>query len=528
VIQDVYETLSKEGVTGSDVLKAVDKSIASLAIGKDTDVIKTIKENARVAVEEHSATAADVAAVVVEASRRAPPKFGDLQNIEFSVSGKKAYFGDVLPLKFVDGEDLQVQKRVLETSFALAVKATSPASLRLEHLAVVVVSLCEQQIRSKSKFGREPISTNTLPLGLMTWSQKCPQVAFDGSTVADYLFSSVSSAAPKPLKLTVFNPDGALLWPGSSDDVSAINPNLRYVRLQYRPASGGEWITAKSEDSDPDLSYKKNLLCDGSRVGGCTFNWDVNNQYEKLLSGFKDNIYELRLKNFCFGTETRPISALADSTVHEYVSDQILTLRVDTKTPIPGRSYPSFNRFYTVEFPEAIDCSNQKVAITKKRTSCRADAQSINQAVSEEGFDFQCSNNEVGFKWMVGFPNTEVGQYAVEVSSVRDEAGNAAAPFAFVMDANCAPSSRNASLARLGLGAKKRSSDETGDAPVSVFDVPTVSMPGAWVLAACCLVAVFAVFVGVFSRRAPPRVDDKEKSPLSFFRRRYVSYGAVV
>ncbi len=152
VIQDVYEALMMKDVSGSDILKAIDKSIASLAIGKDTDVIKTMKENARVAVEEHSATAADVAAVVVQASRRAPRKFEDLQNIEFSVSGKKAYFGDILPLKFADAEDLHVQKRVLETSFALAVKATSPSSLRLEHLAVVVVSLCEQEIRSKSKF----------------------------------------------------------------------------------------------------------------------------------------------------------------------------------------------------------------------------------------------------------------------------------------------------------------------------------------------------------------------------------------
>ena len=529
VIQDMYETLAKEDVTGLDVLKAVDNSIASLAIGKDADVIKTMKENARVAVEEHSATAVDVAAVVVQASRRAPPTFEDLQNIEFSMAGEEVYFGDVLPLKFVDGEDLKVQKKVLETSFALTVTAASPSSLRLEHVAVVVMSLCEHEISLMSKFGREPISTNTLPLGLMTWNQKCPKVAFDGSTVADYLFSSVSSATPKPLKLTVFNPDGALLWPGSSDDVRAINPNLRFVRLQYRPASGGEWITAKSEDSDPKFSYKKNLLCDGSRLGGCTFDWDVNNQYEKLLSGFKDNIYELRLKNFCFGTESRPISALADSTVHEYVSDQILTLRVDTKTPIPGRSYPSFKRFYTVEFPEAIDCSDQKVAITKKRASCGDDGQSVNQAVSEaaikSGFDFQCSNNEVGFKWMVGFPNTEVGQYAVEVSGVRDEAGNAAAPFTFVMDANCA-SSQKLSLARFGLGAKKRSTEETGDVPTSAFDVPITSMPGTWVLAGCCLVAVFAVVVGVF-RRAP-RVEDKEKSPLSFVARRHPPYGAVV
>ena len=83
---------------------------------------------------------------------------------------------------------------------------------------------------------------------------------------------------------------------------------------------------------------------------------------------------------------------------------------------------------------------------------------------------------------MVGFPNTEVGQYAVEVSGVRDEAGNAAAPFTFVMDANCA-SSQKLSLARFGLGAKKRSTEETGDVPTSAFDVPITSMPGTWVLA---------------------------------------------
>jgi len=93
-------------------------------------------------------------------------------------------------------------------------------------------------------------------------------------------------------------------------------------------------ITDKSADSDTKVSYTISLLSDASRLGGCTFDWDVNNQYEKLLSGFKDNIYELRLKNYCFGTESRPISALTDSTVQEHVSDHILMHRVDMLTLI--------------------------------------------------------------------------------------------------------------------------------------------------------------------------------------------------
>ena len=162
--------------------------------------------------------------------------------------------------------------------------------------------------------------------------------------------------------------------------------------------------------------------------------------------------------------------------------------------------------------------------------SCGDDGRSVNQAVSEEaikaGFDFQCSNNEVGFKWMLGFPNTEVGQYAVEVSGVRDEAGNDASPFTFVMDANCAPASQKTSLARFSLGAMQRSAEKTGDAPTTLFDVPVASMPSAWILAGCCLVAGVAIFAGVFRRW--PHIEDKEKYPLSFFHRRYTSYGAVV
>ena len=208
-----------------------------------------------------------------------------------------------------------MQKRQLETAFALHISPTSSAVRRLDHIALQLVSLCEQELSENNNFARDPVGA-LIWLREMSWSQECPNVAFDGTTMANYRFSSVSPNEPDPLELTVFNPSGSLLWPGSRDGDPSVNPNLRFVRLQYRPVSGGEWITAKYEDSDPKFSYKKNLLCGGSRLAGCSFKWDVHNKYELLLSGFKDGVYELRVKNFCFGTPAAPISALADSTVH--------------------------------------------------------------------------------------------------------------------------------------------------------------------------------------------------------------------
>ena len=134
------------------------------------------------------------------------------------------------------------------------------------------------------------------------------------------------------------NPDQYVLWPDENVTNALMNERLKLVRLQYRPVSGGEWITAKDESSI-ETDKKFNLLCADSRTEGCKFDWVINNQFEKLLSGFKDNVYELRLKNFCFGGPS-----LAETSVHEYVGDQILTLTVDTKRPLDILDFSSQQR----------------------------------------------------------------------------------------------------------------------------------------------------------------------------------------
>ena len=133
------------------------------------------------------------------------------------------------------------------------------------------------------------------------------------------------------LPLVVVNPNPDVLWPDATNATNpSMNTNLDKVRLQYRPVTGGEWITAKSEDGRfKDDNYKFNFLCEDSRTVGCKFDWNLNNAYDKLLSGFKDGAYELRLKSFCINAPT-----LADISVQEYVSDTTLALFVDTKAPM--------------------------------------------------------------------------------------------------------------------------------------------------------------------------------------------------
>jgi len=282
----------------------------------------------------------------------------------------------------------------------------------------------------------------------MSWSQPCPKVQFDETTIANYLYSSQSPSTTGVLNLKVNNPDQYNLWPDAAVTNPLMNAALSKVRLQYRPVSGGEWITAKDAGSS-ETDKKFNILCGNSRTEGCAFNWSINNQYEKLLSGFKDSVYEIRLKNFCFGGPS-----LADPSVHEFVGDQRLTLTVDTKRPMEKGRFSSGERFFGLDFDEAIDCSSQTVTITKTNTKCLAKGTAVTTVLSDElkkSFDFKCTNNAVGGQWVVEFPTALPGRYTVRVESVRDVAGILARDFWITADAHCSLATSASSLGgRLG------------------------------------------------------------------------------
>ena len=109
--------------------------------------------------------------------------------------------------------------------------------------------------------------------------------------------------------------------------------------MQYRPLSGGEWITAKDSSSTIKENFKFNIMCPDSLTEGCSFDWNMNNDYEKMLSGFKDALYEVRVKSFCSGG-----GKFASMDVHEFVSDQRLIVTVDTGAPIEKTSFSASER----------------------------------------------------------------------------------------------------------------------------------------------------------------------------------------
>ena len=480
------KTGESSNVNASEVVEEVTR-VAQSTIAKDSsDVLRLLNAASEAAAD--GGNAQSVADAVYSATTTAPREAREFGDSTFLVNGNRFSVGDYMPLKFIRGDDLSRQQSVSQMYLNLAIEPGF-ATRSIDYLQLRLQSLCETKMWEGANLYREPIAY-TQNVDPMSWSQPCPKVQFDESTISNYLFSSQSTSSPGQLNLTVNNPDQYVLWP--DDDVSdaLMNKRLKLVRLQYRPVSGGEWISAKDEASN-ETDKKFNLLCADSRTEGCKFDWVINNQYEKLLSGFKDNVYELRLKNFCFGGPS-----LADPSVHEYVGDQRLTLTVDTKRPLDMLDFSSQQRVFGKEFDENIDCSGQSVEIRKIRTACGASGgTATNVQISEEAlrgtFEFKCTNvfGATG-RWMVEFPENEHGRYVVKVDGVTDAAGNAAKRFELTVDAHCSRASPSTSSA-LGM------QDRSAGAPSSAKSVRTTA--DAWM--SIGVVASFVVIVAIAALR---------------------------
>ena len=511
VVSAAYAEASSESATGTSVYDKVIK-VADATIAKNSEDMKRVKAAADAS---KSGTPNGVAKAVYRAASTAPADAYEFADSVFEINGDKLTVGDYMPFKFVPGDALERQKLVAQQHLSLAV-TPGVATRGIKHLQIRLQSLCESEI----DLYRDPIS-HTVNVDAMSWSQPCPKAQFDESTVAKYLFSSQSPSSNGELNLKVNNPDQYVLWPDESlSDPALMNARLKLVRLQYRPVSGGEWITAKDEDS-PETDKKFNLLCAASRTEGCKFDWKINNQFEKLLSGFKDNVYELRIKNFCFGGP-----ALADSSVHEFVGDQRLTLSVDTKAPVATTKIDFNGETFGVEFDEAIDCSDQQVSIAKIRDACGSAGAPVSEKISAEElrgtFSLKCANNDGGYKWLVTFPNTRSGRYRVRVEGLRDVAGNGARMASFIVDAHC-----GAEAAVVSMGA-----DASVGAPsvVATLGADDVHHGRYRIGAVGFVVAVFSLIAVVIARRVR-RVDgdhDGEKTARPLSTSHQSSYGATL
>jgi len=365
------------------------------------------------------------------------------------------------------------------------------ATRSMRYVQLRLQSLCETRMREGANLYRSPISY-TQNLVEMSWSRACPKVQFDESTVNKYSFSSHSRGS-NLFSVTVINPDQYVLWPDADATNPLMNERLELVRLQYRPVSGGEWITAKDEASS-ESDKKFNLLCGSSRTEGCKFHWEINNKYDNLLSGFKDDVYEVRVKNFCFGG-----SSLADTSVHEYVSDQRLTMTVDTKEPWKLSTFSTDARVFGVEFDEPIDCVEESYRVYKWSETCNAEKGKY--ARTNILLQTKCTNAASFGRWVVRFPNsTNTGTYKVVLEGVRDLAGNPIPKTVFAASVGCPSSSSSLGTAR----------HETRDAELSLKGVPVTAVIGGGL----CASVVFVFMVAARSRRATTRVVPGESRSL--------------
>lgn len=478
IISTAYEAAEAHPSDAASVLLAIEEA-AGATIAKNSPDVKRIVSKVKTAAQAKPADALHVADTASRVAGTAPREFEEFGDAIFSVNGVKVGLGSYTPLEFINGDSLDRQKHISQTYLNLAVEPGF-RTRSIKYMQLRLESQCESGF---AHLYRDPIGY-TQNLDPMSWNQPCPKVQFDESTVSKYLFSNQSPSTAGVLELKMNNPDQYVLWPDTNITDTLMNPRLKLVRLQYRPVSGGEWITAKDEGV-PETDKKFNILCDHSRSEGCKFDWKVNNQYEKLLSGFKDNVYELRVKNFCFGGPS-----LAEPSVHEYVSDQRLTMTVDTKLPMQVRKYSASHEFFGIQFDEPIDCSAQVVTIFKKNSKCNDEGKTMDTQISEEAlrgtFTFKCSAPGVGATmWTVQFPPNESGKYLVQVTGVRDASANEATPFRIWANAHCDSTKFGADIQQVKLGSTKYE-----QAPSSASSLLT----STWLTGLCvALMAIAAV-----------------------------------
>ena len=432
--KNMFSELDDVNATATSISRIINQTAQMHGRAGASAVVQRVKV-AAASRANSGGSALDTTLAAAAAMQLAPPVGAEFRNAEFGVglNHELIDLGDALEM-IVFGDNRDGKQRVKETSLYLSV---SPGvEQKIQYAQIELLSFCEAHMQTHGGMYRYPINSK-ISLDVMSWEANCPPVAFDATTMTRHAFTAVSQPGDS-LTVNVFNPDAENLWPTSNalpDQRQLINDRLSLVRLQYRTQGAGEWITAKAEDST-EQSKKKNMLCDSSRLDGCRFEWFVNNQYEKLLSGFKDGLYEVRVKNFCFGGPS-----LALDSVHEYVSDQILSLSVDTVSPMERERTSSDERFYGITFYEPIDCSAMTVSVRKVNSLCGGTGVRYwwNVVTPEEltSFNIKCFNSVSQGHWAVEFPRSEAGRYKVTVGGIRDVAGNAAGDADFLADVHC-------------------------------------------------------------------------------------------
>ena len=481
IIAAAYKAADLQPSSGDAVKTIVEETAkSSECIASDSDEVKHMAREATAGAALTPTDASAVAYRVSKSTQNATQAGTMMRNMEFTINGVNLWaFGEVLPLKRIAGERLETQHVVRETNIVMSI-SRDVAVFESKYIGISLVSLCESMLESHMY---RPIISSSVSLGPMTWSRHCPKVAFSETTMAreDSYFTKKADSADTFLNLTVINPDRFNLWPTGNDatnNPSLVNEHLKYVRLQYRSVKGGEWIAAKDTKAPASESFKANLLCDNSRTQ-CRFDWDLSNfGYDKLLSGYKDGAYELRLKSYCAGGHS-----VAEAAVHEYVSDQILTLKVDTKNPlVRDLKYTESLSTQEVSFTEDVDCTSAEMVVQRRDNETTPWPDALPRRELHD-FETRCFAD----KWVLKFPPSASGYYRVKLRGIQDSATNDAEDVLFEAPVRVAAAKKSASSR---LGAPEFQFSDAGGVAAGY---ERVAVHAIGLFCACCVLLAVAV-----------------------------------
>jgi len=253
------------------------------------------------------------------------------------------------------------------------------------------------------------------------------------------------------------NPDPMNLW---SDDYldgdskgtnHLVHENVEFVRLQFRRPGTGEWISAWNSTADKNTD-SADLQCSTARGEGCSFEWDLENQY--FLNGLKDGPWEIRSKVFCSGYDS-----FATSDVRGSVTDENLNMIADVTKPI-SIEHKVYDNNLVVDFTESITCpqlSSSDMAYTVSRnkdcdgnavSDSEADINKVSDAYLILHYTFQCLTHDVNGRnaWAMTVPISSAassyalaGEYSITINDgfITDDGGNGAKELSFTEYIGC-------------------------------------------------------------------------------------------
>ncbi|CAL6300661.1 unnamed protein product [Bathycoccus prasinos] len=407
--------------------------------------------------------------------------YGNMKDLNFIINGndKMSPMGDLFHLHDIPAtDDGSMSGNLVNSVVSLRIERGAMAH-SYESIGLTLISECEWAL-SRSQIYRAPIS-HTAHLGDIKWEKKCPSVTWDEGTWNTYANYVASTETSNLFNMTLMNPDPMNLW--SDDYVDGdtkgtnhlVHEDVQFIRLQFRRPGTGEWISAW----EAGATDSADLQCSEARGEGCSFEWDLENQY--FLNGLKDGPWEIRAKVFCSGYDS-----FATTDVRGSVTDDTLYMIADVTSPYPS-SHEVYGSVLFVDFSEEIACpqldSDASAYSISRTADCDGNAVADGTVSSADillHYDFRCLTFERNGRnsWTMTIPissaassKAEAGEYTVTINDgyLTDTGGNGASSFAITESFGCSSSSSSSSStstssAKLGSSQKMGSSKGTKDA----------------------------------------------------------------